>query len=183
MKCSNCGMDIPFSGNVCPYCKRDKSGDQLLSIIGTVVGIFLLIGFIGCLCNNSKPQGATPPSVPATNSFHIGSPARTYSVTIHDGLGPNQLREEVTITLGGVEKTLVVDGATPRAGVSYTGVQAGSYVYMIRSRTLVMIDGMARWVSSSASGRLSVNGDLHLDLLGNYQPLTQTFDLILRPRS
>lgn len=28
MHCSNCGKDIPFNGNVCPYCHADKSKDK-----------------------------------------------------------------------------------------------------------------------------------------------------------
>lgn len=45
MRCTGCGKDVPFGGQVCPYCQRDKSSDQ----IGTVItGICLLIGgFIG----------------------------------------------------------------------------------------------------------------------------------------
>lgn len=28
MKCSNCGKNIPYAGNVCPYCHVNKSSDQ-----------------------------------------------------------------------------------------------------------------------------------------------------------
>lgn len=28
MRCSGCGKDIPFAGEVCPHCQRDKSNDQ-----------------------------------------------------------------------------------------------------------------------------------------------------------
>ena len=28
MQCSGCGKKIPFAGNVCPYCHRDKTDDQ-----------------------------------------------------------------------------------------------------------------------------------------------------------
>jgi len=41
MRCSGCGKDIPFNGSVCPYCQRDKSGDQAFTTI-TFVG--LLVG-------------------------------------------------------------------------------------------------------------------------------------------
>lgn len=42
MVCSNCGKEIPFVGNVCPYCKVDKRQDQsefLAGCLGAVVGI------------------------------------------------------------------------------------------------------------------------------------------------
>ena len=41
MRCSGCGKDVPFGGQVCPFCQRDKSSDQT----GTVAtGVGLLIG-------------------------------------------------------------------------------------------------------------------------------------------
>lgn len=41
MKCFGCGKKIPFSGEVCPYCQRDKKGAQLL------ITAVLVFGFIG----------------------------------------------------------------------------------------------------------------------------------------
>ena len=29
IQCSGCGKRIPFAGEVCPYCQRDKSDDQM----------------------------------------------------------------------------------------------------------------------------------------------------------
>jgi hypothetical protein len=39
MHCSNCGKDVPFAGNVCPYCHADKSGDQQKQVFGFIFGI------------------------------------------------------------------------------------------------------------------------------------------------
>lgn len=48
MKCSNCGKEIPFTGNVCPYCKADKSGDQIVKVMMTVGAIIGgIVGFGG----------------------------------------------------------------------------------------------------------------------------------------
>lgn len=55
MRCSGCGKDIPFGGEVCPYCQREKAGDQATTIavaIGMIVGgvVGYMIGeFIGML--------------------------------------------------------------------------------------------------------------------------------------
>jgi len=38
MRCSNCGKDIPFAGNVCPYCHADKSGDQRQQVFAILFG-------------------------------------------------------------------------------------------------------------------------------------------------
>lgn len=41
MRCSNCGTDIPFEGKVCPWCKVDKTGDQIsfsLAMVGAISG-------------------------------------------------------------------------------------------------------------------------------------------------
>jgi len=49
MNCSGCGKDIPFHGDVCPYCQRDKSTDKdnftLAMFFGGSLG--LVGGFIG----------------------------------------------------------------------------------------------------------------------------------------
>lgn len=39
MHCSNCGKDVPFAGNVCPYCHADKSSDQQKQILGMFFGL------------------------------------------------------------------------------------------------------------------------------------------------
>jgi hypothetical protein len=55
MRCSGCGKDIPFGGQVCPYCQRDKSSDQAATVaigIGLVIGGFLgnlVAGFTGMM--------------------------------------------------------------------------------------------------------------------------------------
>lgn len=49
MHCSGCGKQIPFAGQVCPHCQRDKSADQqrhAISMIGIFVG-----GVIGYAVN------------------------------------------------------------------------------------------------------------------------------------
>jgi RNA polymerase subunit RPABC4/transcription elongation factor Spt4 len=44
--CSNCGKNIPFAGNVCPYCNSNKSADQdqevimqITSFSGAIIGL------------------------------------------------------------------------------------------------------------------------------------------------
>lgn len=39
MKCSGCGKNIPFSGDVCPYCQRDKSNDQTQTVACAIFGL------------------------------------------------------------------------------------------------------------------------------------------------
>jgi predicted lipid-binding transport protein (Tim44 family) len=47
MHCSGCGKNLPFAGQVCPHCQRDKSADQSSTVIA---GVALLFGgFIGNL--------------------------------------------------------------------------------------------------------------------------------------
>jgi hypothetical protein len=44
--CSNCGADIPFTGNVCPHCKADKSKDQHQTALAMVFGfVGGMVGF------------------------------------------------------------------------------------------------------------------------------------------
>lgn len=55
MLCSGCGKDIPFAGQVCPFCQRDKTQDQgnysvLYIVILVSGGIgYLIGGFMGFL--------------------------------------------------------------------------------------------------------------------------------------
>lgn len=49
MLCSNCGKDIPFNGNVCPWCHADKSGDQFVYVAGFLAGC--LGFFVGNMVN------------------------------------------------------------------------------------------------------------------------------------
>ena len=55
MRCSGCGKDIPFGGEVCPYCQRDKSGDQAYTVAAFVLGVafaamgYYVFGFWGAL--------------------------------------------------------------------------------------------------------------------------------------
>lgn len=43
MRCSNCGKDIPFAGQVCPYCHANKSKDQNLTVFAFISGFGLAI--------------------------------------------------------------------------------------------------------------------------------------------
>ncbi len=52
MRCSGCGKDIPFNGDVCPHCQRDNSDDQAQHAI-TVVLIVVGVG-IGWLVSDFK---------------------------------------------------------------------------------------------------------------------------------
>ena len=52
MHCSGCGKDVPFGGQVCPFCQRDKSSDQALTLVvsaALIAGAFVgnLIGGFG----------------------------------------------------------------------------------------------------------------------------------------
>lgn len=55
MDCTNCGKDIPFWGDVCPWCHADKSEDKrryLYAVVGaTTVGVVCLfsMGFLWAL--------------------------------------------------------------------------------------------------------------------------------------
>ena len=50
IRCPNCGKDIPFSGNVCPWCHADKSADQ--AAIAVAVVVLGLAGAIGYFVND-----------------------------------------------------------------------------------------------------------------------------------
>lgn len=50
MRCSNCGKDIPFTGNVCPYCHVNKSKDQVALI--TTFFFFVTFGLIAGLLSD-----------------------------------------------------------------------------------------------------------------------------------
>jgi glutaredoxin len=43
--CSGCGKTIPFNGQVCPYCQRDKSKDKQSTVWAVILGLGL--GYLG----------------------------------------------------------------------------------------------------------------------------------------
>jgi hypothetical protein len=45
MQCSNCGKEIPFTGNVCPHCHANKERDQ--QVYALAMGLFFLIAIPG----------------------------------------------------------------------------------------------------------------------------------------
>lgn len=61
MICLECGSKIPFWGNVCPHCRRDKSVSQtlhvkaLVGILGGITVIFIL-AIIGARFSFTIPQ-------------------------------------------------------------------------------------------------------------------------------
>lgn len=80
MNCSGCGKDIPFLGEVCPFCQRDKSADKKYSLwcyvccpIGGWLGYMIIGGwgiliglFAGCIAAvylSGAPKKSTPPEV------------------------------------------------------------------------------------------------------------------------
>lgn len=83
MRCSGCGKSIPFAGDVCPYCQRDKSNDQNYSALAFVFGLGLAflggyvfsvwgaIGgfFIGCVIAAviTGARKSKPPEIHVTN--------------------------------------------------------------------------------------------------------------------
>jgi hypothetical protein len=47
MLCTGCGKRVPFVGDVCPYCQRDKTRSQVFHLIGYSCGIASgLIGYL-----------------------------------------------------------------------------------------------------------------------------------------
>ncbi len=84
MLCSGCGKDIPFSGQVCPYCQRDKSKDQQYTVWALILGgglgylSYQMFGFwgavigavVGCVIASSMSGAGSskPPEVRVTNA-------------------------------------------------------------------------------------------------------------------
>jgi len=88
MNCSGCGKTIPFAGQVCPYCQRDKSGDQhavvvgfFFAAIGCGIGYLFsheLIGILfgcvaGVIIGQSTKKKSLPPEVRWSEGFDTPS--------------------------------------------------------------------------------------------------------------
>lgn len=54
MTCSNCGKNIPYTGQVCPFCKVNKTGDKETQTIS--VGVGFVAGIIAYLNTNEVGQ-------------------------------------------------------------------------------------------------------------------------------
>lgn len=93
MHCSGCGKDIPFEGDVCPYCGRDNTANQqfvvlafLFAVPAAVIGIWVfdsliasVVGFIGgCILAfvaSGKGKKTKPPEVSVVNTANPVSDA------------------------------------------------------------------------------------------------------------
>lgn len=76
MRCSNCGKETPFSGNVCHWCNNNKSKDQETHMkIGcvAVIIVFILFLFFKCSCNESKSTNPDPIENQTTNESQENS--------------------------------------------------------------------------------------------------------------
>jgi hypothetical protein len=55
MHCSGCGKDVPFAGEVCPHCNRNKGADQTATVVGMLaIGLGgwiggMIGGFVGTI--------------------------------------------------------------------------------------------------------------------------------------
>lgn len=96
MRCSSCGKEIPFRGDVCPFCQRDKSGDKLVALCAQIaavvcgliavalsnvwgglivgLGIYFLVLAIG---HDFLPSSAGPPEVMVRNSKPAAVPPKS----------------------------------------------------------------------------------------------------------
>lgn len=54
MTCSNCGKSIPYAGKVCPYCRTNKTGDQVTQTLA--LGVGFTAGIIAWLMTNEVGQ-------------------------------------------------------------------------------------------------------------------------------
>ncbi|MEK0449441.1 MAG: hypothetical protein RL088_1709 [Verrucomicrobiota bacterium] len=66
MICSGCGKDIPFAGEVCPYCHRNKSNDQLyegLGCLGGGVGVVIGVVIICVMSAGSEEWNFWPGAI------------------------------------------------------------------------------------------------------------------------
>ena len=96
MLCSGCGKTIPFIGQVCPYCQRDKSQDQQYTVWAWALGLGLgslgfglfggwgaIIGFVvGCVIAlvMSGAGKSKPPEVNVVaQKLAVGSAAKSQS--------------------------------------------------------------------------------------------------------
>ena len=68
MLCSNCGMEIPFEGNVCPWCRADKSRDQESERQGFRVGCVGMVLFAGWIIWSENHPDHKDHSEPVKNS-------------------------------------------------------------------------------------------------------------------
>lgn len=119
MRCSGCGKDIPFNGDVCPYCQRDKSADQaqhgmmvLLIAIGVGIGWFvadikgmlwgggiaMVIAIVIGITDAAKRTPTKPPQVRVAPE-PTSTPAPPQAKTIQQRLAElDMLRKEGLIT-------------------------------------------------------------------------------------
>lgn len=54
VKCANCGKNVPFEGDVCPWCKADKSAQKIIKVFG-LAGALLVGLAVGAMSSGFLP--------------------------------------------------------------------------------------------------------------------------------
>lgn len=133
MICSECGKDIPFAGQVCPYCHREKRADQngqapalVLGLAGAVLGYFIgedwgvIVGLVVGAIVGFKIGDKESAQASAAQSTVSPSPTQSANSAAADALinYVNSLNVSVTglaIAFDGATSTVTVRGVVPDA--------------------------------------------------------------------
>ena len=96
-------------------------------------------------------------------------------VRIFDELGSGQVRDTVTITIGGVTKTITLNEGTPSAYVEYYCIAPGQYPGSLKTTTYYYQQGKLVPVSGQLEFTLDCHGDVEFEVaMNSTNPVTLT---------
>jgi hypothetical protein len=146
------------------------SGTTIRRGLVAVVGGLLLVTATGCDGLWGKKS---------TDRDGSGERPGGTRIRIHNMLDVGQVRETVTITVGGVTKTIKLDERTPRGYVDFFVPGPGDYLASFQATTQYYHHGRLVSVGGQGQGTIECRGNAEFGLVGDHE--TNPFTLGLVP--
>ena len=112
-------------------------------------------------------------NVPATTP-----PKTPVRVILHDHLGPEQVSNQVTVTIGGISQTFYASTQQPTAEQVFTLPEAGTYNFTVQAQAQFMHEFKPIHAHlGQGQGQITVNGGETFDIAWDYSYGYQPFSI------
>ncbi|MDQ3929267.1 MAG: hypothetical protein M3328_08985, partial [Chloroflexota bacterium] len=136
-------------------------GTVLAAVLAAVIsGVFLLM----------KPDPRPPVTTTSQSSSQSSSSSSNVDFTIHDTLGPNQISEQVSVSINGRSVgVLTVNEDYPDASLRVTVTGAGYHSYTVDAQAVFMTEtGQVFEASGTGQGTINVRDGSRFTFVAHY---------------
>lgn len=144
----------------------------LILLVSFIIGV--VIGITGILPFDGKAQDDKGPEVPLVveNKYPGAGATKPASVRIriYNQLGANQVKEDVSITIGRVTQSISIDRYSPVAYVDFFADELGNYDASFNATSYFKTQGQVMPIFMQGQGRININQfqNVSFDLAADY---------------